>query len=133
MLLRIVRGPALLVVGGFIFGGLGPVGVALGLAAGGPVIVGGVFFGWPGGLGVGAVGVAPRAGAGGLVGVGGGGLGGRARAGGLSVEGYLAGNLLGRAVRPQDLADAFVMLARAERTTGAVLPVDGGNIAAAPR
>ena len=57
----------------------------------------------------------------------------RARARGLSVEGYLSGNLLGRVVRPQDVADAMVMLARAERTTGAVLPVDGGNIAAAPR
>jgi NAD(P)-dependent dehydrogenase (short-subunit alcohol dehydrogenase family) len=51
----------------------------------------------------------------------------------VSVEEYLSGNLLHRVVRPEDVADAFVMLARAERTTGTVLPVDGGNIAAAPR
>ncbi len=57
----------------------------------------------------------------------------RAEARGLSVEEYLCGNLLRRVVRPEDVADAFVLLARAERTTGAVIPVDGGNIAAAPR
>ncbi|HEX9841441.1 MAG TPA: bifunctional aldolase/short-chain dehydrogenase [bacterium] len=57
----------------------------------------------------------------------------RAAARGVSVEEYLSGNLLHRVVRPEDVADAFVMLARAERTTGTVLPVDGGNIAAAPR
>ncbi len=79
MLLRIVRGAALLVVGGFIIGrheglGIGPVGVALGLAAGGLVIVGGFLFGWLGGLGLGPVGVAPSLAAGGLVIVGGGGL-----------------------------------------------------------
>ena len=45
----------------------------------------------------------------------------------------LGGDLLGRAVRAGDVAAAFVMLARSERTTGAVLPVDGGNMAAAPR
>ena len=57
----------------------------------------------------------------------------RAAARGVSVDEYLSGNLLHRVVRPEDVADAFVMLARAERTTGTVLPVDGGNIAAAPR
>ncbi len=57
----------------------------------------------------------------------------RAEARGLTVEEYLSGNLLGRMVRAEDVARAFVMLALAERTTATVLPVDGGNIAAAPR
>jgi NAD(P)-dependent dehydrogenase (short-subunit alcohol dehydrogenase family) len=57
----------------------------------------------------------------------------RAKARGLSVDTYLSGNLLGRAVRPEDVARAFLHLALSERTTGTVLPVDGGNIAAAPR
>ncbi|MDH4246643.1 MAG: SDR family oxidoreductase, partial [Deltaproteobacteria bacterium] len=57
----------------------------------------------------------------------------RASKRGVSVEHYLSGNLLGRMVRPEDVGEAFVMLARSERTTGTVLPVDGGNIAAAPR
>ncbi|MDH5751680.1 MAG: bifunctional aldolase/short-chain dehydrogenase [Deltaproteobacteria bacterium] len=57
----------------------------------------------------------------------------RAAKRGVSVEEYLSGNLLGRMVRAEDVAEAFVMLALSERTTGTVLPVDGGNIAAAPR
>ncbi len=58
----------------------------------------------------------------------------RAKARGLSVEQYLSdGNLLKREVKASDVADAFVFLARAEKTTGAVLTVDGGNIAAALR
>jgi NAD(P)-dependent dehydrogenase (short-subunit alcohol dehydrogenase family) len=57
----------------------------------------------------------------------------RAKARGLSTSEYLSGNLLGREVRAEDVANAFVMLALSERTTGAVYPVDGGNIAAAPR
>ncbi|MEE8397242.1 MAG: bifunctional aldolase/short-chain dehydrogenase [bacterium] len=57
----------------------------------------------------------------------------RAAARGLSVDQYLSGNLLGQAVRPQDVAQAFVHLALSQRTTGTVLPVDGGNIAASPR
>ena len=43
------------------------------------------------------------------------------------------GNLLGREVRAEDVAAAFVSLAMARKTTGAVLTVDGGNIAAAMR
>jgi len=39
----------------------------------------------------------------------------------------------GREVLAEDVADAFVSLALARKTTGAVLTVDGGNIAAAPR
>ncbi len=45
----------------------------------------------------------------------------------------MAGNLLRREVRAKDVAGAFVDLARAEKTTAAVLTVDGGNIGAALR
>ena len=57
----------------------------------------------------------------------------RAAARGVAESDYMAGNLLGREVRAADVADAFVYLARAERTTAAVITVDGGNIAAALR
>jgi len=57
----------------------------------------------------------------------------RARARGLTEHEYLAGNLLGREVLAEDVADAFVNLALARKTTGSVYTVDGGNIAAAPR
>lgn len=58
----------------------------------------------------------------------------RATARGLSVPDYLAGaNLLKREVTVGDVAQAFVSLAVARKTTGAILTVDGGNIAAAPR
>ena len=57
----------------------------------------------------------------------------RSRARGVSEHDYMAGNLLGREVHAEDVADAFVSLALARKTTGAVLTVDGGNIAAAPR
>ena len=57
----------------------------------------------------------------------------RAGARGVSEAEYLAGNLLGREVRAEDVARAFLSLALAPATTGAVLTVDGGNIAAAPR
>ncbi len=57
----------------------------------------------------------------------------RSKARGLSPESYMSGNLLGREVTADDVAQAFVDLALAEKTTGAVLTVDGGNIAAALR
>ena len=57
----------------------------------------------------------------------------RSAARGVSEEVYMAGNLLGAEVRASDVADAFVALARMERTTGAVLTVDGGNVAAMVR
>lgn len=57
----------------------------------------------------------------------------RSTARGLSERDYMAGNLLGREVRAEDVAEAFVALALARKTTGAVLTVDGGNIAAALR
>jgi rhamnose utilization protein RhaD (predicted bifunctional aldolase and dehydrogenase)/NAD(P)-dependent dehydrogenase (short-subunit alcohol dehydrogenase family) len=57
----------------------------------------------------------------------------RSSARGVSEQDYMAGNLLGREVHAEDVADAFVSLALARKTTGAILTVDGGNIAAALR
>ena len=57
----------------------------------------------------------------------------RAAARGVSADEYMAGNLLGREVTAEDAARAFVDLALAEKTTGAVVTVDGGNVAAALR
>jgi len=57
----------------------------------------------------------------------------RARARRVSRDDYMAGNLLGREVTAEDVADAFVALALAPKTTAAVITVDGGNIAAALR
>jgi len=57
----------------------------------------------------------------------------RSRARGLDEAEYMAGNLLRKEVRARDVAAAFVYLASAERTTAAVLTVDGGNIAASVR
>ena len=57
----------------------------------------------------------------------------RAKAHGLSAQEYMTGNLLGLEVTAADVARAFVHLALSTKTTAAVLTVDGGNIAAAPR
>ena len=57
----------------------------------------------------------------------------RSRARGLSEADYMGGNLLGLEVTADDVAQAFVALAKAARTTGSVTTVDGGNIAAALR
>jgi NAD(P)-dependent dehydrogenase (short-subunit alcohol dehydrogenase family) len=57
----------------------------------------------------------------------------RAQARGLSASDYMGGNLLGREVTAQHVAQAFIFLAAAERTTAAVLTVDGGNIEASLR
>lgn len=57
----------------------------------------------------------------------------RSKARGVSERDYMSGNLLGREVRAEDVAEAFLSLALARKTTGAVLTVDGGNIAAALR
>jgi len=54
----------------------------------------------------------------------------RSAARGLTPEAYMAGNLLGEEVRAEDVAQAFVFAALMRRTTGAILPVDGGNVAA---
>lgn len=57
----------------------------------------------------------------------------RSSARGLSEAAYMAGNLLGREVEAQHVAQAFVALASASRTTAHVMTVDGGNIEAALR
>jgi len=57
----------------------------------------------------------------------------RAAARGVSPAAYFQANLLGREVTAEDVAEAFLSLALAASTTGAVVPVDGGNLAAAPR
>jgi rhamnose utilization protein RhaD (predicted bifunctional aldolase and dehydrogenase)/NAD(P)-dependent dehydrogenase (short-subunit alcohol dehydrogenase family) len=57
----------------------------------------------------------------------------RSKARGLSEKDYMGGNLLGREVTAEDVAQGFVSLALARATTGAVLSIDGGNIAAALR
>lgn len=57
----------------------------------------------------------------------------RALARGLQPDDYYRANLLGHEVTADDVAQAFVQLALARSTTGAVFTVDGGNIAAAPR
>jgi rhamnulose-1-phosphate aldolase/alcohol dehydrogenase len=57
----------------------------------------------------------------------------RSKARGVSEETYMSGNLLGREVYAAEVAEAFVYLAHAEKTTAAVITVDGGNIEAALR
>jgi NAD(P)-dependent dehydrogenase (short-subunit alcohol dehydrogenase family) len=57
----------------------------------------------------------------------------RARARGVSESEYMGGNLLGREVFADDVAQAFVTLAQLEKTTGDVTTVDGGNVAAMMR
>jgi rhamnose utilization protein RhaD (predicted bifunctional aldolase and dehydrogenase)/NAD(P)-dependent dehydrogenase (short-subunit alcohol dehydrogenase family) len=57
----------------------------------------------------------------------------RAQARGLDADAYYRSNLLSREVTAEDVAGAFVSLALAPSTTGCVVTVDGGNIAASPR
>jgi NAD(P)-dependent dehydrogenase (short-subunit alcohol dehydrogenase family) len=57
----------------------------------------------------------------------------RCKARGVSEHVYLRGNLLGREVTPDDVAQAFLHQALELKTTGGVTTVDGGNIAAALR
>ncbi|HXW19368.1 MAG TPA: bifunctional aldolase/short-chain dehydrogenase, partial [Roseiarcus sp.] len=57
----------------------------------------------------------------------------RSSARGLSEKEYMSGNLLGLEVKAEHVAEAFLYHALAERTTGDVTTVDGGNIAAALR
>ncbi|MER8576072.1 bifunctional aldolase/short-chain dehydrogenase [Mesorhizobium sp. M1338] len=57
----------------------------------------------------------------------------RSRARGLTPEAYMRGNLVGREVTGSDVAAAFVHLAKARASTGAVITVDGGNVAAMMR
>ena len=57
----------------------------------------------------------------------------RAKARGVSEKDYMSGNLLGREVTAEDVAQAFLSQALALKTTADVTTVDGGNIAAALR
>jgi NAD(P)-dependent dehydrogenase (short-subunit alcohol dehydrogenase family) len=57
----------------------------------------------------------------------------RSKARGVSEAEYMSGNLLHAEVTAGDVAQAFVALAKARKTTGHIETVDGGNIAAALR
>ncbi|HXW49707.1 MAG TPA: bifunctional aldolase/short-chain dehydrogenase [Xanthobacteraceae bacterium] len=57
----------------------------------------------------------------------------RSKTRGLSEKDYMSGNLLGREVTAEDVAQAFLHHALALKTTADVTTVDGGNIAAAMR
>ena len=57
----------------------------------------------------------------------------RAKARSISIDNYMRGNLLLNEVKAEDVAKAFFHLATSKKTTGAVLAVDGGNIAASLR
>ena len=57
----------------------------------------------------------------------------RAKAREVSTDEYMKGNLLLNEVKAEDVAKAFFHLAVSKKTTGAVLTVDGGNIAASLR
>ena len=57
----------------------------------------------------------------------------RSKARGVDEATYLAGNLLKKEVQAHHVAEAFLALAKSERTTGHVMTVDGGNIDASLR
>ena len=57
----------------------------------------------------------------------------RSKSRGLTEKDYMSGNLLGREVTADDVAQAFLAQAMALKTTADVTTVDGGNIAAAMR
>jgi len=57
----------------------------------------------------------------------------RAKARQVSTDNYMRGNLLLNEVKTEDVAKAFFHLAISKKTTGAILTVDGGNIAASLR
>jgi len=57
----------------------------------------------------------------------------RSEARGVSEKDYMSANLLGREVTAEDVAEAFVFFATANKTTAAILTVDGGNIEASLR
>ncbi|MGC2201483.1 MAG: SDR family oxidoreductase, partial [Stellaceae bacterium] len=57
----------------------------------------------------------------------------RAKARGVDEQEYMRGNLLGREVTAEDVAQAFLHQAVALKTTADITTVDGGNIAAALR
>ena len=57
----------------------------------------------------------------------------RAKARSVTTNEYMKGSLLLDEVKAEDVAKAFLHLAISKKTTGAVLTVDGGNIAASLR
>jgi rhamnose utilization protein RhaD (predicted bifunctional aldolase and dehydrogenase)/NAD(P)-dependent dehydrogenase (short-subunit alcohol dehydrogenase family) len=57
----------------------------------------------------------------------------RSKARGVTPEAYLSANLVHREVMAADVAAAFVHLAKARTSSGAVITVDGGNVAAMMR
>ena len=57
----------------------------------------------------------------------------RAKSRGLSEAEYMSGNLLNSEVKANDVAKAFLNLSNMKKTTGLILTVDGGNVAAMPR
>jgi rhamnose utilization protein RhaD (predicted bifunctional aldolase and dehydrogenase)/NAD(P)-dependent dehydrogenase (short-subunit alcohol dehydrogenase family) len=57
----------------------------------------------------------------------------RARAREVTTDDYMKGNLLLNEVKAEDVAKAFFHLSISKKTTGAILTVDGGNIAASLR
>ena len=54
----------------------------------------------------------------------------RSKSRGITESEYMSGNLLRSEVKPKDVSQAFISLALAEKTTGALLTVDGGNVSA---
>ena len=57
----------------------------------------------------------------------------RAKARNISVKDYMSGNLLHEEVKADDVAKGFLHLALSQKTTGAIITIDGGNIAASLR
>ncbi len=57
----------------------------------------------------------------------------RALARGIKNREYMSNNLLKQEVESRDVAEAFVFLAKAEKTSAAIITVDGGNIEASVR
>jgi hypothetical protein len=57
----------------------------------------------------------------------------RSSARGLTPDDYFKNNLLATEVYDTDVAQGFLDLALAEKTTGSIITIDGGNIAASPR
>lgn len=57
----------------------------------------------------------------------------RSKARGVTPDVYMRGNLVGREVTAEAVAQAFLHLVKAPASTGAVITVDGGNVAAMMR
>ena len=57
----------------------------------------------------------------------------RSIARGITQDEYMSGNLLNLEVKPSDVSNAFVSLSMMKKTTGALITVDGGNVAAMVR